>query len=367
MTVSSELRGKISAENQVQENPEANAADNYSRPDSWFRSVRQHPATWPLLALALIFVINGITVPNFFDIRVVEGRLFGNVIDILYRAVPTALVALGMALVIGARGIDLSVGSIIAICGAVIAWRIHAGDPHIVILFMALGAGVACGVWNGFLVAGLGVQPIIATLILMVSGRGIGMLINLLYGGTDPSFESPLLQGLSTGSIGYIPTRLFVAAGVFIALWLLIRRTALGLFIEAVGGNAAAANLAGVNARLVTFIAYVLCGLLAACAGVILTADTHTSDPVSVALYIELDAILAVVIGGGSLAGGRIYLGMTIIGALVIQTLTTSILISGLPPEYNLIIKALVVLFVLFLQSDNARGAIRRAFSRGAQ
>ena len=338
-----------------------------SRPDNWFGTVRQHRAVWPLLALVLILIVDGFIAPNFFEIRIVEGRLFGNLIDILYRAVPTALVALGMALVIGTKGIDLSVGSIIAICGAVIAWRIHEGDPHTVILFMALAAGVACGVWNGFLVAGLGVQPIIATLILMVSGRGIGMLINLLYGGTNPSFESALLQGLSTGHIWLIPTRLILAAAIFFALWLLIRRTALGLFIEAVGGNAAASNLAGVNARLITFLAYVLCGLLAAWAGVILTADTHTSDPVSVALYIELDAILAVVIGGGSLAGGRIFLGMTVIGALVIQALTTSILLSGLPPEYNLIIKALVVLFVLFLQSDNARRSIRRLISRAVQ
>ncbi|MFZ5963257.1 ABC transporter permease [Thalassococcus sp. BH17M4-6] len=315
-------------------------------------------AIWPLLALAVILIVDGFISPGFYDIRIVEGRLFGNLIDILYRAVPTALVALGMAVVIGTKGIDLSVGSIAAIAGAMIAWRIQAGDPHGVVLIYALAAAVACGAWNGFLVAVLGIQPIIATLILMVSGRGVGMLINLIYGGTDPSFQSAFLQGLSTGSMFYIPTRLFVFAGIALALWLVIRRTALGLFVEATGGNAAASNLAGVNARLVTFGAYVICGLMAGWAGVILTADTHTSDPVSVALYIELDAILAVVIGGGSLAGGRIYLGMTIIGALVIQALTTSILISGLPPEYNLIIKALVVLFVLVLQSDAARSGI---------
>jgi ribose/xylose/arabinose/galactoside ABC-type transport system permease subunit len=328
------------------------------------KAIAQSRAIWPLLALALILIVAGFISPNFYEIRIVEGRLFGNLIDILYRAVPTALVALGMAVVIGTRGIDLSVGSIIAIVGAVIVWRIKMGDPHVTILFTALAAGILCGMWNGFLVAALGIQPIIATLILMVSGRGIGMLINLLYGGTDPSFESAFLQGLSTGSIWLIPTRLVLAAGIFLALWLLIRRTALGLFVESVGGNAAASNLAGVNARVIVFVAYVLCGLLSAWAGIIMTADTHTSDPVSVALYIELDAILAVVIGGGSLAGGRIYLGMTVIGALVIQALTTATLISGLPPEYNLIIKALVVLSVLFLQSANARNAIRGLVSR---
>ena len=323
-------------------------------------------AVWPLLALAVILIADGFISPGFYDIRIVEGRLFGNLIDILYRAVPTALVALGMALVIGTKGIDLSVGSIAAIVGAVIAWRIQAGDPHVLVLFYALGAGILCGIWNGTLVAVLGIQPIIATLILMVSGRGIGMLINSIYGGTDPSFQSAFLQGMSTGSIFYIPTRLLVFAFIFFVLWYVVRRTALGLFIEATGGNANASNLAGVNARLISFTAYVACGLMAAWAGVILTADTHTSDPVSVALYIELDAILAVVIGGGSLAGGRIYLGMTIIGALVIQALTTSILISGLPPEYNLIIKALVVLFVLVLQSENARRSVMTRLQRSA-
>ncbi len=321
-----------------------------------------HRAIWPLLALALILAVDGFISPGFFSVRIVEGRLFGNLVDILYRATPTAIVALGMAVVIGTKGIDLSVGSVIAIAGAVIAWRIHAGDPHGLILAEALGVGLVCGLWNGLLVAVLDIQPIIATLILMVSGRGIGLMINLIYGGTDPSFSSPLLQSLSVGHLGLVPTRLALGAGLLAALWALLRRTALGLFLEAVGGGAAAAELAGINARLIKFAAYLVCGFCAAAAGVILTADTHTSDPVSVGLYIELDAILAVVIGGGSLSGGRIYLGATVIGALVIQALTTSILTSGLPPEYNLVVKAAVVLTVLLLQSQNARASVFAAF-----
>jgi simple sugar transport system permease protein len=325
------------------------------------RALAGHRAIWPVVALALILAVDGLISPGFFHVRIVEGRLFGNLIDILYRAVPIAVVALGMAVVIGAKGIDLSVGSIIAICSAVIAWRIHAGDPHFVILLLALGTGVLCGLWNGFLVAFLDIQPIIATLILMVSGRGIGLMINLLYGGTNPSFTSPLLQGLSVGHIGLVPTRLILFAAIFAVMWLVMRRTALGLFLESVGGNSAAADLAGINARLIKYSAYIICGLCAAWAGVILAADTHTSDPVSIGLYVELDAILAVVIGGGSLSGGRIYLGMTVLGALVIQALTTSILTSGLPPEYNLVVKAIVVIVVLLLQSDNLRAALSRS------
>jgi ribose/xylose/arabinose/galactoside ABC-type transport system permease subunit len=340
-------------------------SETTTSPYSQLRALAGHRAVWPLLALALIFAVDGWISPGFFSIRIVEGRLFGSLIDILYRSMPTAVVALGMAVVIGTKGIDLSVGSVIAIVGAVITWRIHAGDPHGLILLSALGVGLLCGLWNGFLVAILDIQPIIATLILMVSGRGIGLMINLLYGGTNPSFTSPLLQGLSVGHIGLVPTRLILGAAIFGALWLLIRRTALGLFLEAVGGNSKAANLAGIDARLVKYAAYLICGLCAAWAGVVLAADTHTSDPVSIGLYIELDAILAVVIGGGSLSGGRIYLGMTVLGALVIQALTTSILTSGLPPEYNLVVKAVVVVIVLLLQSNNARQAVVRAFGGG--
>ena len=115
----------------------------------WIRSSAGHRAIWPLLALALILIVDGFVSPGFFTIRIVEGRLFGSLIDILYRAMPTAVVALGMAVVIGTKGIDLSVGSVIAICGAVITWRIHAGDPHFVILLIALGAASCAGSGTG--------------------------------------------------------------------------------------------------------------------------------------------------------------------------------------------------------------------------
>jgi simple sugar transport system permease protein len=307
---------------------------------------------WPLIALALILAVDGIISPQFFAIRIVEGRLFGNLIDIVYRATPIAIVALGMAVVIGTKGVDLSVGAVIAIVGATLDWRIHAGDSHLAALAAALAVGLLCGAWNGLLVAALDIQPIIATLILMVSGRGIGLMINLAFGGADPSFESTLLQGLSTGHLGWIPTRIVVGLALGLALWALIRRTAFGLFLEAVGA--------------IKFAAYLVCGFMAAAAGVILTADTHTSDPVSIGLYIELDAILAVVIGGGSLNGGRVYLLGAVVGALVIQALTTSILTSGLPPEYNLVVKAAVVVTVLLLQSARVRALFARRRARAA-
>jgi ribose/xylose/arabinose/galactoside ABC-type transport system permease subunit len=325
--------------------------------------LKEGRAVWPLLALALILIVDGFITPGFFAIRIVEGHLFGSFIDVLYRSMPTAVVALGMAVVIGTKGIDLSVGAVIAICGATIAWRLHMGDPPLVVLGVALAATMLCGLWNGLLVAILDIQPIVATLILMVSGRGIAQMINLLYGGTDPSFTSDFFAAISTGHLAMLPSRLFVGVGIFALAWVLMRRTAFGLFVEAVGGNAAAADLAGIDARMVKLAAYLVSGLCAGLAGVVITADTHTSDPVSAGLYIELDAILAVVIGGGSLAGGRVYLGLTVLGALIIQSLTTSILMSGVPPEYNLVVKAVVVLIVLLLQSGKIRTLLSRAVS----
>ena len=316
---------------------------------------------WPTLALALIFIVDSVVSPGFFSIRIVQGRLFGSLIDVLYRGTPIALVALGMAVVIGAKGIDLSVGAVVAIVGAVMTNLIHRDMSPPLILALTLGAGALCGLWNGFLVAILEIQPIIATLILMVAGRGIALLIDE---GLIVTFRSDFFSAISTGEFLTVPSRIIVAVGTFGALWLLLRRTALGLFIESVGGNAAAADLTGIDARLVKIAAYTLSGLCSGIAGMLICADIRGSDSNNAGLLIELDAILAVVIGGGSLAGGRFNLGLTIIGVLVIQGLTTSILVSGLPPQYNMVVKGVVVLVVLLLQSRRLResivGVIRR-------
>lgn len=315
---------------------------------------------WPLLALAVILVVDVIINPNFFSIRIVEGRLYGSLIDILYRGTPPMLIALGMSIVIGSRGIDLSVGSVVAIAGAVMAAYIHNDSSVATIIIFTLGAGLICGLWNGSLVAFLGIQPIIATLILMVAGRGIALMIN---GGRIPTFRSEFFEYLSTGSIWIIPTRLFLVLGVFILIWLFLRRTAFGLFVEAVGSNTPAARLSGIGTNVVTLAAYGIAGICAAMAGMVITGDTRSSDAVYAGVDSELDAILAVVLGGGSLNGGRIYLGTTIIGVLIIQALTTSILMSGLPPEYNKLVKAVVILIVLFIQAPKFRSGIAVLFS----
>ncbi len=307
---------------------------------------------WPLMALATILVIVGLIEPAFFSIRIVEGRLYGSLVDIVYRGTPIMLIALGMAVVIGTSGIDLSVGSVVAIASAVMAHYIHEGWDPASVIAISLAAGLACGLWNGFLVAALGIQPIIATLILMVAGRGMALMIN---GGRIPTFRSDFFSFVSSGSIWIIPTRLFLVVGVALILWALLRRTAFGLFVEAVGANPSAARLTGIATRTVTLGAYGIAGVCAALAGLVITGDTRSSDAVNVGMWSELDAILAVVLGGASLSGGRIYLATTLLGVLIIQSLTTSILMTGLPPEYNLVVKAVVILAVLLIQAPKLR------------
>lgn len=319
------------------------------------RSIALSSRQWlgPVIALVLVIIVNGLISPGFFDIKVVDGHLYGSLVDIVHRGASTALVAVGMAIVIGTRGIDLSVGSVIAISGAVMAVLIRDTSlSPLVIVLAALGAGVLCGLWNGILVAFLDIQPIIATLILMVAGRGIAQMIT---GGQIVTFHGPFFEAIGSGYLFGIPWRVIIAAIVIAGLWAIMRKTALGLFVEAVGGNARASRLAGIDARGIKVLAYVISGLCSAVAGIIIAADIRGADANNAGLWLELDAILAVVIGGGSLMGGRFFLGLTVIGVLIIQALGTGILLSGLPSQYTLIVKAAVVMVVLLMQAPKAR------------
>ncbi|MEI7209800.1 galactofuranose ABC transporter, ATP-binding protein YtfT [Pectobacterium carotovorum] len=301
-----------------------------------------------LLALVAILLVDSMVAPNFFSLHIQDGRLFGSLIDILNRGAPVALLALGMTLVIATGGIDLSVGAVMAIAGATAATLTAAGHPLPSVLLIALLVGALCGLWNGFLVAVLQIQPIVATLMLMVAGRGIAQLITE---GQIITFDNAGLAKLGSGTLFYLPMPVIIACVMLLALWILTRKTALGLFIESVGINLRSARNAGVSTKLVLVAAYVICGVCAAVAGVIVTADIRGADANNAGLWLELDAILAVVIGGGSLLGGRFNLLLSVVGALIIQSMNTGILLSGYRPEFNLVLKALVVLLVLVMQS----------------
>jgi simple sugar transport system permease protein len=308
--------------------------------------------TSQILALIAIFAANWMVSPQFFEVRLQDGRLFGSVIDVLNRGAPVALLALGMVAVIALRGIDLSVGAVMAICGAIAA---SLADNHSlpVVLAAAIGAGLLCGLWNGLLVAVLGIQPIVATLILMVAGRGVAQLITE---GRIVTFTSPGLAFLGGGSVLGLPTPIVLTLGMLALTLLIVRGTALGLMVEATGGNPAAASLTGVGTRLITLAVYLWSGLCAALAGVIAASDILGADANNAGLWLELDAILAVVIGGTSLFGGRFSIVLAVVGALIIQATNTGILLSGFPAETNLVVKAVVVLAVLLAQSPRLKG-----------
>ncbi|WP_412159152.1 galactofuranose ABC transporter, ATP-binding protein YtfT [Pantoea sp. SIMBA_079] len=325
------------------------------------RKLKLPPGMPQIAALILVLLIDSLVANNFFAIHIQDGRLFGSPIDILNRAAPVALLAVGMTLVIATGGIDLSVGAVMAIAGATAATLTVAGHSLSVIVLVTLGTGLLCGLWNGVLVALLKIQPFVATLILMVAGRGVAQLITQ---GQIVTFNSESLAWFGSGSLLWLPVPVWITLLVALAVWLLTRKTALGLFIEAVGINLRAARNAGVNGWLVVMSTYVISGLCAAVAGLIVAADIRGADANNAGLWLELDAILAVVIGGASLMGGRFNLVLSLMGALIIQSMNTGILLSGFPPELNQVVKAVVVMCVLLLQSPRFIAMLKGKRSR---
>lgn len=328
------------------------------------RRLLAHPLAWPLAALTALLLANGLFNPGFLALQVRDGHLYGNLVDIANRAAPLALVSMGMTLVIAVRGIDISVGAVMAIAATVAAWTIThleaGGSEGLLPLFAAIGAALGaaalCGLWNGLLVARVGMQPIVATLILMVAGRGLAQLIS--DGQILTIYYAPFAF-LGNGFLFGIPFALFVVAAVFLALQLLLNRTALGLLVRAIGDNPAAARVAGVRASAITPALYVFCGFSAGMAGLLVSSNVASADANNIGQLFELDAILAVSLGGSVLAGGRFSLAGTLVGALIIQALTTTIYSIGVPPQVNLVVKALLVLTVLLLQAPRFRSQLQ--------
>ncbi len=315
-----------------------------------------HKLKWPLIALAAALFFNAIFTTGFFNFTVRDGRLYGSVIDILNRAAPVMLLALGMTLVIATGGVDLSVGAVMAITGATAALlltRASLGVPAVIVISLAVA--IIAGIWNGALVGLFKVPPIVATLILMVSGRGIAQL---LTDGQIITFENKSFEFIGRGAVAGLPFTLTLVLAVWLVLSLLKSRTALGLFIECTGDNETASRYSGVNTNLVKFAVYSACSLCAGIAGLIVTTDIKAADANNAGLWLELDAILATVIGGTALNGGRFSLTGSLIGAILIQTITTTILTRGVAVELTLVVKAVVVILVCLLQSEKFRTAV---------
>ncbi len=323
-------------------------------------SLRRQRIFWTVGALALLLLFNQFFTPGFFHIQLLNGHFYGSRIDVLNQGAKVMLLSLGMVLVIATGGVDLSVGAVMAISSAVSSrLLVTEHQPAGVAMAAALGICVLAGAWNGLLVAGFGIQPIIATLVLMVAGRGVAQLITE---GQIINFLDPTMVYLGNGHLFALPFTLTLVLVMLVITILLVRRTALGLFIESVGDNYEASRYSGINARQVKFLVYTFSGFCAGLAGLVACSNIKSADANNIGLYLELDAILAVVVGGTSLQGGRFYLVGAVVGALFIQTLTTTLYARNVSSDVSPVPKALVIIAVCLFQSDVFRARTAQLF-----
>ncbi len=348
-----------------------------ARSSSTWRRITENKLFFPIFALAIILVLDFILIPGFFRLQVRDGNLYGSVIDILRNGSTVAILAIGMTLVIATGGIDLSVGAVMAIAASVAALLMNPyvlgkelspqmlaliRDPNFtwqplwVVLLVTLLVSIICGLWNGVLVAYARIQPMVATLILMIAGRGIAQLIT--NGVRIQIFYEPYAF-IGQGWL-IMPFCLYLVAFIYALTWLFTRKTATGMFIESVGINARSSFFSGISEQKIKLLVYTFCGLCAGIAGLVASANIKTSDANNIGWSLELDAILAVVIGGTSMAGGRFSLLASIIGAMVMQAVTTSMYSIGVPAFALTAIKGVVVILVVLLYSEQVRGIFQR-------
>jgi galactofuranose transport system permease protein len=311
------------------------------------------------MVLALLLAFNALFTPNFLDLRVVEGRLVGAPVDIALNGVPVVLVALGMSLVIATGGIDLSVGSVMGLSAVIAALLIRDGAwGGVSAAAAALAIASLIGAAHSMLASPVGLPPVVATLISFAAVRG---LAQTLTGGVNIAFNDPMLDSVANGALAGIPVPVFIATGIAALGVLLVRRHVLGPGLAALGSNPEAARRAGVPTRAVRTWAYVLCAALAGLAGLLAAGDIRTADPNSIGAGVELDAILAVVLGGASLAGGRPRLLGAIVGALLMQTLTVTLNMWDVRPGPTLVVKGALAVAACLLAEGTLRARLLSA------
>lgn len=291
------------------------------------------------LALAVLLGFNLVFTDNFATIANLRLQLV--------QVVPIAIVALGMAMVVATEGIDLSVGSVMALSAAVIPLYLGYGPWAAVAVAVAVGGLV--GAVNGGMVAFFGIQPIIATLGVLVAGRALALV---LADGRLVEVFDPTLQSIGNGSVAGVPVTLVVTATLAVTVMVIVQRTIFGRRLVAIGGNRTAATLAGLPVRRTLLAVYVCSGVLAALAGVVNTARLGASDPSFVGLLIELSAITAVVVGGTPLSGGRIRVLGTLMGALLMQLISATVIQHNLPDSLARMIQAAIIVVAVYVQRD---------------
>lgn len=323
----------------------------------WGRIVKHH-LFLPIACLVVVLLTNVIKTPDFFQISLNNGMLYGYVIDVINRASELVILAVGMTLVTASSGgQDISVGAVMAVSAAVCCQILSGGEvsvtqmqnPLILAVLAALAATTLCGIFNGFLVAKMNIQPMVATLILFTAGRGIAQLVTkgqITYIRVSSyKYFGSFFPGCP------IPTPVFFAAAMVLIISVLLKKTALGLYVESVGINGNAARLVGLNATRIRWITYALCGLLSGVAGFVASSRIYSADANNIGLNLEMDAILAVALGGNILSGGKFSLAGSVIGAYTIQALTTTLYAMNVSSDQLPVYKAIVVVVIVVLQS----------------
>jgi galactofuranose transport system permease protein len=265
----------------------------------------------------------------------------------LIQVAPIVIVALGMALVIGTEGIDLSVGSVMALAAALIP--LYLGYGVVAAVLVSLLAGVAVGLINGVLVAKVGLQPIVATLALFVGGRGLAVVISE---GKLKDIRDPNLLYLGSGDLLGIPVLVWIAAALVLVIAFVVRRTVFGRRLLAIGGNRPATELAGLPVKRVLVTVYVVCAVLASIAGLLSVARIQSSDASAVGLLIELSAITAVVVGGTPLTGGKVRVLGTVAGALLMQLVIATMIKHNLQPSTTEMVQAVIILVAVWVARE---------------
>ena len=343
-----------------------------------WNKIKSWPLLLPAVALLLVLTVNIISDAvsgnnpfSFFFISLRDTTtngtiLYGRIIDIINRGSEVAILAIGMTLVVSASaGTDISVGSVMSLCASFMCMMLAGygvsstttlAVPLMVGLLCAMVMGLVCGAFNGTLVAHLSIQPMVATLILYSAARAIGLLLcnDLIVYVRNPSFAF-------IGSfLGPIPTPIVITAVCIIVVSLVLKKTALGMYIQSVGINAKASRIAGLNSKLLMFLAYMLCGLFAAIAGIVASSRITSADSNNIGLYLEMDAILSVALGGNSLGGGKFNLAGSIIGAYTIQAITTTLYALGVSSVQAPVYKAVIVILIVVIEAPPFKAFIRR-------
>ncbi|OQY33751.1 MAG: hypothetical protein B6241_06770 [Spirochaetaceae bacterium 4572_59] len=291
----------------------------------------------------LLMILNGIFTPNFASLGMLR--------NLLLQVFPIMIVSMGMTIVISSGGIDISVGSIMAVAAAALAKNLGIGIfPAIVI---GLSIGVVFGAFNGFLIAKFKIQPMIVTLILMVGGRGIAQQLNNGY--VISFYDHPFVE-LGLYSISGIPIQVFVMLLVIASVFILMYYMVLGKYIQAIGDNLRASELSGIKTFKITIIIYALSAFFASLAAIFETSRICSADPNTLGRFMELDAIAAVAVGGTSMTGGKANVIGTVFGALIIQLITISVNMNNINYYYSLILKAVIIIAAMYLQQFRTKG-----------